>query len=66
MEKLSQAAKERLALDILEKLGCFEEAKRIASIAGLEPGGLPKDSVDYITNRYITALEMIDEVCESR
>ena len=62
MEKLSQAAKERLALDILKKLECFEEAKRIASKAGLKPHGLPKDSVDYITNRYIAALEMIDEV----
>ena len=48
MEKLSQAAKERLALDILKKLECFEEAKRIASKAGLKPHGLPKDSVDYI------------------
>lgn len=66
MEKLSQATKERLALDILEKLGCFEEAKRIASDADLEPQGLPQYSVEYITNRYITALEMIDEVCESR
>lgn len=66
MEKLSQTAKERLALDMLEKLGCFDEAKRIASKANLECQGLPKDSVEYIVHRYITALEMIDEVCESR
>lgn len=65
MESLSQVAKERLALSILEKLECFDEAKRIASKAHLEPHGLPEDSVEYITNRYIAALEMIDEVCKS-
>ncbi|PPB58453.1 hypothetical protein [Campylobacter hyointestinalis] len=66
MEKLSQNAKEQLALNILEKLGCFEEAKHIASKLKLESHGLPEDSVKYITNRYITALEMIDEACEAR
>ncbi|ELY2080450.1 hypothetical protein SL101_001310, partial [Campylobacter fetus] len=54
------------AINILEKLGCFEEAKHIASKLKLESHGLPEDSVKYITNRYITALEMIDEVCEAR
>ncbi|MBE3023028.1 hypothetical protein [Campylobacter sp. 7477a] len=66
MEKLSQNAKEQLALNILEKLGCFKEAKRIASKSNLKSHGLPEDSVKYLTNRYITALEMIDEVCEAR
>ncbi|OCS32561.1 hypothetical protein AWR29_09555 [Campylobacter fetus subsp. venerealis] len=66
METLSQNAKEQLAIKILEEFGCFEEAKHIASKLKLESHGLPEDSVKYITNRYITALEMIDEVCESR
>ncbi|WP_081303195.1 hypothetical protein [Campylobacter fetus] len=66
METLSQNAKEQLAIKILEEFGCFNEAIQISSKKSLEPHLLPQDSVEYITNRYITALEMIDEVCESR
>lgn len=66
METLSQNTKEQLAMKILEEFGCFNEANQIASRKSLEPHVLYQDSVEYITNRYITALEMIDEVCESR
>ena len=66
MELLDKTAKELLAINILKELGCFDEAKRIATKKNLEPHGLPKDSVSYITNRYLVALEMIDEVCEAR
>ncbi len=66
METLSQGDKEQLAIKILEEFACLIEAIQISSKQSSEPHSLPQDSVEYITNRYITALEMIDEVCESR
>lgn len=64
MDKLSQSAKELLAINILKEFGIFDEAIRIAKedkdgVQDLKL--LPTKSIDYLEERMLKAIEMIDE-----
>lgn len=62
MNKLTQNAKELLAIQILKEFGCFEEAKVIAKANKTDLKGMPEDSIKYLTIRLAFALEAIDRV----